>query len=75
MSAHEDGLERKRQGRLATVVILASALGFMGLTWLGETLGWSNRVLGLIGLAAMAGFVFGLIVAIRVLLDGRKTKG
>jgi hypothetical protein len=75
MSADEKRQNRARQGRLAAIVIAVSGLGFIGLTWLGEELGWSTRVLGLIGLAAMAGFAFGLIVAIRLLLDGRKNEG
>ncbi|MZR13990.1 hypothetical protein GQE99_13290 [Maritimibacter sp. DP07] len=75
MSAEQDRLARARQGRLAAIVIAVSGLGFIGLTWLGEELGWPNRILGLIGLAAMAGFAFGLIVAIRLWLGGRNSEG
>ncbi|MBV7379109.1 DUF5337 domain-containing protein [Maritimibacter dapengensis] len=75
MTSDEAQKARARQGRLATIVIIASALVSVGGTWIGEQLGWSNRTLGLIGLVAMGGFAFGLVVAIRIWLSGRKDEG
>lgn len=71
MSAETDK-QRTRQGRLAAVAIAGSALVSVLGTSLGEKMGLSNRALGLVGLAAMAGFAFGLIVAVRLWLAGRK---
>ena len=75
MAADQDTTQRARQGRLAALVIAASALLSIVGTWAGEQLGWSNRTLGLVGLVSMGGFAFGLIVAIRIWLQGRKNEG
>lgn len=51
-----------RQGRLAAIVIAATALIWVGATWAGSKLGWSHRTLALFDLAALAGFAWALIV-------------
>ncbi|MBV7409450.1 DUF5337 family protein [Maritimibacter sp. DP1N21-5] len=63
---------RARQGRTAAVVIALSGLVSIVGTGFGAQLGLSNRAMGLIGLAAMGGFAFGLILAVRIWLAGRK---
>ncbi len=74
-TSEADQKARGRQGRLAALVIAASAIVSVAGTWVGEELGWSNRTLGLIGLVAMGGFAFGLIVAARLWLVSRKDEG
>jgi len=66
---------RAAQGRLAGLVIAFTGALWVGATWAGTQLGWSNRALALIGLAAMGGFAFGLVVALRIWLQGRKDEG
>ncbi|WP_298491922.1 DUF5337 domain-containing protein [uncultured Maritimibacter sp.] len=63
---------RARQGRVAAVVIAVSGLISVVGTGFGPQLGLSNRAMGLIGLVAMGGFAFGLILAIRIWRAGRK---
>lgn len=50
------------QGRLVAVVIAAAALLWIGGTWLVEQQGWDPSYLLLVDLAAIAAFVWALIV-------------
>ena len=53
------------------VIALSGVISVVG-TGFGPQLGLSNRAMGLIGLIAMGGFAFGLILAVRIWLAGRK---
>lgn len=75
MSTERQDKERARQGRMAAIVIAVSALLSIGVNAGADVLGLSNRAVGLILLVAMAGFAFGLVVAIRIWLSGRKNEG
>lgn len=66
---------RERQGRLAAIVIAVSALVSIGANYAGEAIGLSNRQIGLVFLAAMGGFGFGLILAIRMWIADRNSRG
>ena len=54
------------QARLAAVVIAATMVLWLGLSWLGGRLGWEARYAYLIDLAAIAAFVWSLAVTWRV---------
>lgn len=56
----------KQQGRLAALVIAATGLLWVGSTFAGNSLGWSNRTMALMDMLALAGFVFGLVVTYRI---------
>lgn len=75
MSTDRQDKERARQGRLAAIVIAASALLSIGVNAGADAFGLSDRAVGLILLVAMAGFAFGLVIAIRIWLSGRKNEG
>ena len=53
------------------VIAVSGLISVVG-TGFGPQLGLSNRAMGLIGLVAMGGFAFGLILAIRIWRAGRK---
>jgi len=55
-----------RQGRLAAIVIAATALLWVGANWAWSKLGWSYRTLAFFDLAALAGFLWALIVTFRI---------
>ncbi|SMR71350.1 hypothetical protein SAMN04488030_0939 [Aliiroseovarius halocynthiae] len=57
---------KTRQGRLAALVIAATGVLWVGGTFAGNSLGWSNRTMALMDLLALAGFVFGLVVTYRI---------
>lgn len=75
MATDEQERARARQGRLAAIVIAVSALLSIGVNSGADALGLSDRAVGLILLVAMGGFAFGLVVAIRIWLAGRKNEG
>lgn len=54
------------QARLAALVIAGTMLLWMGLSWLGGKLNWNPRYAFLIDLAAIAAFVWALIVTWRL---------
>ncbi len=56
----------QKQARLASYVMLASVVVFMGGSWLGGQLGLPVRYAFLFDLIAMAGFAFAMIVLFRV---------
>ncbi|SPF75950.1 hypothetical protein ALP8811_00945 [Aliiroseovarius pelagivivens] len=56
----------RRQGRMAALVIAATGLLWVGGTFAGNSLGWSNRTMALVDMLALAGFVFGLVVTYRI---------
>lgn len=75
MSTDRNNNDRARQGRLAAIVIAASGLLSVGANAGADALGLSDRAVGLVLLIAMAGFAFGLVVAIRIWLNGRNNEG
>lgn len=55
-----------RQARLAAIVMVATVLAWLGAQWLGGAMGWPARFVFLFDFAALAGFVFALVVTYRV---------
>jgi len=45
-----------RRGRVIALLIAGIGLGYVGILALGDSLGWSQRVLAFFDLAALAGF-------------------
>ena len=72
MGTERDHEARARQGRLAAIVIAVSALISIGANYGGEALGLSSRQIGFVFLAAMGGFAFGLVLAIRMWIADRR---
>ena len=65
----------KRQGRMAGIVIALTGVLWVGATFAGNSLGWSNRTMALMDLLALAGFVFGLVVTYRIWRARRTDEG
>jgi len=57
---------QRKQTRLASYVMLASVVVFIGGSWLGKLLGLPVRFAFLIDFIALAGFAFAMIVLFRV---------
>jgi hypothetical protein len=66
-----DEMARARRARLAAVVIAATALIWMGAQWLGGAFGWHARFAFLFDLAAVAAFVWALVVTYRTWRAGQ----
>ena len=62
-----------RQARLAALVIAGTMVLWVGGQWLGGQLGWDARFVFLFDLAALAGFVFALVVTFRIWRARRST--
>ena len=54
------------QARLVAIVIAATMVLWMGAQLLGGRLGWSSRFVFLFDLAALAAFVWALVVTTRI---------
>lgn len=55
-----------RQSRLVGFVLIAAIVLWVGAQWLGGQLGWDIRYAFLIDFAALAAFVWALIVTLRI---------
>ena len=62
-----------RQGRLVALVIAAAALLWLAAQWLGPRLGLAGKYALLIDFAALAAFVWALIVTYRIWRRRRET--
>jgi hypothetical protein len=62
-----------RQARLASVVIAATMVLWLGAQFLGGTLGWPPRFAFLFDLAALAAFIWALAVTYRIWRARRNT--
>ena len=54
------------QARLVSIVIAATMVLWVGAQYLGGAMGWQPRFAFLIDLAALAGFVWALVVTYRI---------
>ena len=54
------------QARLVALVIAVTMILWLGAQWLGGRLGWETRFAFLFDLAAMAAFVWALVVTYRI---------
>ena len=64
----QDPEERRMawQARLAAMVMAGAMLAWMGLQWLGGHLNWEARYVFLFDFAALAAFVWALVVTWRI---------
>lgn len=63
-----------RQSRLVAFVIAGTMLAWMGLQWLGGKMGWESRFVFLFDLAALAAFVWALVVTFRIWRQGKSRR-
>ncbi|MBM9594109.1 DUF5337 domain-containing protein [Roseitranquillus sediminis] len=63
-----------RQGRLVALVIVVTMLAWLGLQWLGGRMGWPARWVFLFDLAALAAFVWSLIVTVGIWRQRRRER-
>ncbi|MCU0905178.1 MAG: DUF5337 domain-containing protein [Tabrizicola sp.] len=59
-------LARARQMRLVGIVLLATVVLWMGAQWLGGTFGWETRFVFLFDFAALAAFLWALVVTYQI---------
>ncbi|MES2145033.1 MAG: DUF5337 domain-containing protein [Pseudomonadota bacterium] len=66
--APDPDLDRQlaRQARLVAIVIAGTTVLWLGAQWLGGKFGWETRYVFLFDLAAMAAFVWAMIVTYRI---------
>jgi len=55
-----------RQARIVAVVLAVTMVVWLGAQWLGGQLGWPVRFVFLFDLAALAAFVWALVVTYRI---------
>lgn len=66
-------VQTAKQTRLVAFVLAGTMILWMGAQWLGGTFGWEARFAFLFDLAALAGFVFALLVTYRIWRKRQKT--
>lgn len=59
-------LKRAAQARMVGIVLAGTIILWMGAQWLGGQLGWETRFVFLFDLAAMAGFIWALVVTYQI---------
>ena len=62
--------QRARQARVVAFVIAGTMIAWMGLQWLGGRMGWETRFVFLFDLAALAAFIWALVVTYRIWRQG-----
>ena len=75
MSSNPKPNARARQGRLASLAIVLTAVFWMAATWAGGYWDWPQRVRALFDLLALAGFAFALILTFRIWRQSQKDEG
>lgn len=61
-----DDRNQSRQARLAAFVIAGTAVLWLGVQWLGGKMGWETRYVFLFDLAAIAAFIWALVVTYQI---------
>ncbi|WP_413875915.1 DUF5337 domain-containing protein [Albidovulum sp.] len=64
-----------REARLVAVVIAATMMLWLGAQWLGGRAGWDSRYVFLFDLAALAAFIWALVVTWRIWRRGQRPQG
>jgi hypothetical protein len=59
-------IRRARQARMVGIVLAGTMILWVGAQWLGGQLGWETRFVFLFDLAAIAGFVWALVVTYQI---------
>lgn len=73
-SGRED-MALARDARLVAVVIAATAILWLGAQWLGGRAGWDTRYVFLFDLAALAAFIWALVVTWRIWRRQKRPRG
>ena len=63
-----------RQQRLVACVLVATMVGWIGVQWLGGVMGWNTRYAFLADLAALAAFLWALVVTYQIWRDRRNER-
>ncbi len=67
MTASDPGdIARARQARLVGIVLVATIVLWVGLQWVGAEMGWPPRFALLFDLAALAAFIWALVVTYQI---------
>jgi hypothetical protein len=64
-----------REARLVAVVIVATMVLWLGAQWLGGRAGWDTRYVFLFDLAALAAFIWALVVTWRIWRRQKRPRG
>lgn len=64
-----------REARLVAVVIAATMVLWLGAQWLGGRAGWAIRYVFLFDLAALAAFIWALVVTWRIWRRQKRARG
>lgn len=64
-----------KEARLVAVVIAATMILWLGAQWLGGKAGWETRYVFLIDLAALAAFIWALVVTWRIWRRQKRPEG
>jgi predicted MFS family arabinose efflux permease len=59
-------LKRARQARLVGIVLAGTMVLWMGAQWLGSHFGWETRFVFLFDLAALAAFLWAIVVTYQI---------
>ncbi len=63
---HPDDTKRAAQARLVAFVIAGTMILWMGAQWLGGKMGWETRFVFLFDFAAIAAFVWAMVVTYQI---------
>jgi Family of unknown function (DUF5337) len=55
-----------RKQRRVAIVLVGTMIGWIGVQWLGGVMGWQARYAFLFDLAALAGFLWALVVTYQI---------
>lgn len=75
VKASESELAQARKARMVALVLVATMVGWMGLQWLGRELGLPSQFVFLFDLAALAGFIWALVVTYQIWRTRRDNQG
>ena len=59
-------IKRAAQARLVAIVLAATMVLWMGAQWLGGQLGWETRLVFLFDFAALAAFLWAMVVTYQI---------
>ncbi len=65
-SPDPDDMKRAAQARLVAFVIAGTMILWMGAQWLGGEMGWETRFVFLFDFAAIAAFVWAMVVTYQI---------
>ncbi len=75
MASAPTGDHNARQQRLVAIVLAGTMIAWVGGQWLGGAMGWNVRYAFLFDLAALAGFIWALVVTYQIWRTRRGSRG